>query len=71
MIELLKQNIAVTLSHVVQSLGPMSEHHGSFVKKIISGTDDVAFMALGCYLDDCIKSKSYTHLDKAMEDIPH
>ena len=65
------QMLAQTLSQVVQSLGPMKDEHAEMVKKILALQNEFhpAKIALGCYLEDCLKSKNYIHLDQAAKDM--
>lgn len=70
MIQMLKDRLAITLSATVQSLGPMPDEVGERVKTILSGTDDCALLALGCYMDDARKAKDYTILEKGVGKIP-
>jgi len=69
MIEILKQKLALTLSHTVRTLGPTPNEMGTPLKTILDGTDDVALIALGCYLEDCVKKDSYSPLVKGLSDI--
>ena len=60
------QALGVTLSVTVQQLGGMPDEAGAKVKKILAGNDSAALMALGCYLDNCRKEKSYDPLVKGL-----
>lgn len=68
-VEILRNAIAATLSVTIQDLGFMSEEHGSAVKKLLSGNDDVALLALGCALDECREKREWQPLQKTLDDI--
>ena len=62
MLSSIKQALAVTLQSTVQSLGFMPDKCGHQVREVLASDDGPALLALGCYLDDSKKSKSYEPL---------
>lgn len=69
MLNSIKNEIAITLSRAVQTLGPMPDECGTGVKKILVEDDFAAIMSLGCYLEDSIRNKDYSFLTKGLNDI--
>lgn len=62
MLEQIKNMLAITLQTCVTTVGLMPEDCGDAVKAVLATDDDVALIALGCYLDECIELHSYTPL---------
>lgn len=61
--------LAITLGACVQKLGFMSTEHGDLVKKILADKNNFAAkLALGMYLDACLKEGNYNSLNRAMEE---
>lgn len=69
MMDLLRNQMAVTLQVTVAELGFMPDDCGAGVKKILAEDDVSAILALGCYLDDARKNKSYEILSRGLVEI--
>lgn len=69
MSNILSEQIAVTVQNAIAKLGLIPNECGDHVRNIIGGEDLSAVMALGCYLEDCIKEGNYNQLEKGLNDI--
>jgi len=63
--DILLNAIAMTLQNTIAALGPIPDRHGDWIREDMEEVDPVRIPALGCYLEDCIKSGSYEPLDRA------
>ncbi len=68
--DVLSQMLAISLQNCVAKIGFMSNEHGDLCKKVLAINEDFApaKIALGCYLDECIKDNNYLPLDRALTD---
>lgn len=68
MIEQLRQMLSISLSMAVQKLGPVPDEYGDKIKQVFAEEDDIAYLALGCALDDCIAHGSYLNLKRGFKE---
>ena len=70
MIAKLKNRLVNTLNYAVYFIGrPIPNPCVEGVQAVLNGDDEIAFMALGCYVEDCIRDKNYKKLFKGLADI--
>jgi hypothetical protein len=67
--ELLCEKLIITVQCAIDKLGPMPDNCGASVKKILSGSDEIAFLSCGCYIQDCDKSGSWSGLREGLDRI--
>ena len=67
---LLRNRIAMTIQNTMAVLGPLPDETGDWIRALIREADICKIPALGCYLEECEKAKSYAPLRNAMWEIP-
>jgi hypothetical protein len=67
---MLSEMLIITLQNCIAELGFMPDKYGVMVKNILKLPDfPPDKLALGCYLDKCMKDKSYLPLDDLKKEI--
>lgn len=65
----LRNNLAITLSVTVKTIGPMPDIYGEQVRAILSSNDPIAMISLGLLLEACNEETSYRALGPGLRQI--
>jgi hypothetical protein len=69
LIGLLREKIAVTISVTLAEIGFAPDDLGPPVKEILAGNDEIAFIVLGCGLDEARAKGNWEPVRKVVADI--